>query len=145
MVVDDCRADLQLAVHLLETEGQVATVLKSENGMEALKSIQRRLDRDEAVPGVIFLDLRMPVMDGSEFLQALADMLPLRMVPPRVYVLTGSASDPQRLVVLEHPFVIDYIVKPLVSRDASRALNPAPYDEHASELGPPTLLPPADA
>jgi hypothetical protein len=31
-------------------------------------------------------------------------------------------------VVLEHPFVVDYIVKPLVGRDASRALNPSSYD-----------------
>lgn len=131
MVVDDCRADLQLAVHLLETEGHVATVLKAENGIEALKSIRQRLGRSEAIPEVIFLDLRMPVMDGIEFLQELSDMLPLHVEAPRVYVLTGSASDPQRLVVLDHPFVVDYIVKPLVGRDASRVLNPASGDDYA--------------
>ncbi|MFT5358579.1 MAG: CheY-like chemotaxis protein [Polyangiales bacterium] len=128
MVVDDCRADLELVVHLLEAESNVATILKSENGLEAMKTIRQRLNRDEAIPEIIFLDLRMPVMDGIEFLRELAEVLPLHVDPPRVYVLTGSASDPQRLVVLEHPFVVDYIVKPLVGRDASRALNPSSYD-----------------
>lgn len=128
MVVDDCRADLELVVRLLEHDVQVATVLKSENGVAALESIRRRLHEGQAIPGVIFLDLRMPVMDGLEFLGQLAELLPLHVEPPRVYVLTGSASDPERLVVLEHPFVIDYIVKPLIGRDASRALNPRCYD-----------------
>lgn len=130
MVVDDCRADLQLAVHLLEAEG--TKILKSRNGMEALKSIGQRVKRNEAIPDVIFLDLRMPVMDGIEFLAELSDMLPLHIEAPRVYVLTGSASDPQRLVVLEHPFVIDYIVKPLVGRDASRALNALASDDYCA-------------
>lgn len=130
MVVDDCQADLQLAVHLLETEGQVTTVLKSKNGLEALKSIEQRLEGNHAIPGVIFLDLRMPVMGGVEFLKELSRVLPLHVEAPRVYVLTGSASDPQRLLVLEHPFVVDYIVKPLVGRDASRALNPASSDDY---------------
>lgn len=59
LVVED-HADLRemLAV-LLESEG--FEVQTAENGMQALRSL------DESCPGLILLDLMMPVMTGDEF------------------------------------------------------------------------------
>lgn len=61
IVEDD--ADLRDAyVMILRSEGY--DVHAAENGEAALKYLQEQGD-----PGLIFLDLRMPVMDGIEFLR----------------------------------------------------------------------------
>ncbi len=62
LIVED-DADLRDAyVMILQSEG--LDVKAAENGQAALDLIERQGD-----PGVIFLDLRMPVMDGIEFLK----------------------------------------------------------------------------
>lgn len=63
LIVED-DADLREAyVMILESEG--IPVMAAENGKIALETIEQY-----GQPGVIFLDLRMPVMDGIEFLKA---------------------------------------------------------------------------
>lgn len=63
LIVED-DADLREAyVMILESEG--IPVMAAENGKVALETIEKN-----GHPGVIFLDLRMPVMDGIEFLKA---------------------------------------------------------------------------
>ncbi len=63
LIVED-DADLRDAyVMILESEG--IDTKAAANGQAALELLQ-----EEGDPGVIFLDLRMPVMNGIEFLQA---------------------------------------------------------------------------
>lgn len=62
LIVED-DSDLREAyVMILESEG--IDVYSAENGQQALNLLEKQGD-----PGVIFLDLRMPVMDGLEFLK----------------------------------------------------------------------------
>lgn len=62
LIVED-DGDLRDAyVMILESEG-IAT-FSAKNGADALELLKK-----EGNPGIIFLDLRMPVMDGIEFLK----------------------------------------------------------------------------
>lgn len=62
LIVED-DVDLREAyVMILESEG--IDTFCAENGAQALEIISEKGD-----PGIIFLDLRMPVMDGLEFLR----------------------------------------------------------------------------
>lgn len=62
LIVED-DADLREAyVMILQSEG--IDVHAAQNGKEALDILEKKGD-----PGIIFLDLRMPVMDGLEFLR----------------------------------------------------------------------------
>ena len=63
LVVDDDE-DLQQLLRLV-LEGQGYSVETASNGEEALACFERRR------PGVILLDMRMPVMNGWEFAAAL--------------------------------------------------------------------------
>lgn len=65
LVVDDDPDILLTVEQILQSEGY--TVLAARNGQEALS----RLDLER--PGVIILDLMMPVMDGFEFRRRLLD------------------------------------------------------------------------
>lgn len=118
MVVDDSALDRTLAVQAIS--GALENVLEASDGTEGLALIEERIANGEQLPDVIFLDLRMPVLNGLGFLDGLITIWPAREPPPRVLVLTGSDEDPCRLEVLGHPFVLDYIVKPLIRHDALR-------------------------
>lgn len=63
LVVDDDPAILATLAEFLDMEGYA--VETAQNGMEALA----RIDRTE--PAVVFLDMRMPVLDGWGFVEAL--------------------------------------------------------------------------
>lgn len=64
LIVED-DADLNEAYQLILTSAGYS-VLSAYNGREALDI----LDEKEIEPAIIFLDLRMPVMNGIEFLEA---------------------------------------------------------------------------
>lgn len=62
LIVEDDRDLREAYLMILQSEG--ITTFAAENGQVALDLIKEQGD-----PGVIFLDLRMPVMDGIEFLE----------------------------------------------------------------------------
>jgi len=85
LVVDD-EPDIRTFVRLaLEDEGyQVVTAANGREALEALRTIE---------PGLILLDLRMPGMDGSEFVEAYhcrAAQESPPAVPAPIIVLTAS-------------------------------------------------------
>jgi GAF domain-containing protein/CheY-like chemotaxis protein len=79
LIVEDDAPLRELLRRMLEREGY--TVVEADNGRAALDRLQK------GVPGVILLDLMMPVMDGFEFLTELRREDAWRHVP--VIVLTA--------------------------------------------------------
>lgn len=60
LIVDDQPRARQSLRALLGTLPQVASIGEAGNGLEAVQSIE------ESQPDVVFMDVRMPVMDGLE-------------------------------------------------------------------------------
>ncbi|MEW6271801.1 MAG: response regulator [Thermodesulfobacteriota bacterium] len=85
LLVDDNAEILEILSLLLENEGyEVGT---ARDGAEALRRLH-----DGCHPGLIILDLSMPVMDGWAFRRAQMDDPALRDIPTIIY----SASSTQR-------------------------------------------------
>lgn len=63
LVIDDDPAILRTVADILSDEGY--NVVTAANGAEGLELL------DRVAPGLILLDMRMPVMDGWEFARAL--------------------------------------------------------------------------
>ena len=98
LVVDDDEALLGALGGLLESEGyEVETARDGKEAMEKLATMP--------APGVILLDLKMPVMDGWQFLAARS----AQSIAPRVPVvlLSGLAFIPNA------PGVADFLTKPI--------------------------------
>lgn len=103
-IVDDDEALLRALGGLLDSEGY--EVETARNGKEALEKIAT-----SPPPGLILLDLKMPVMDGWQFLAARATGSVAPHVP--IVLLSGLAFIPNA------PGVADFLTKPI---DSSRLL-----------------------
>lgn len=99
LIVDDDESTLDSLGQLLELEGY--SVEKARNGQEALD----RLAVASAPPGLILLDLKMPVMDGWQFLAEHAKSPVARETP--VVLLSGLPYIPNA------EGVADFLTKPI--------------------------------
>ena len=139
LAVDDEPHPLSMLTEVLEAEPRIGTVLTAKDADEAL-SILRAEDR--AVNGtpssridVVFLDIRMPGLDGLELARVLAT------IPDPPAVVFATAYDEKALDAFELG-AADYLMKP-VSRErlastirriiASRRDSSAPGPEQSNE------------
>jgi len=105
LVVDDDPTILATVSEVLDMEG--FAVMTATNGAEALVAV------DQAVPSLVLLDMRMPVLDGWGFMRAIRE----RGLNLTVVVMT-AAADARRWGreigaegVLAKPFDIDELVR----------------------------------
>lgn len=107
LLVEDDDLDAKTVKRAL-TELHVANPLvRVTNGEEALAWLQ---DPVNSTPGLILLDLNMPVMNGIEFLRAAKTHEKLRRIP--VVVLTTSSLEADKVASFDLS-VAGYLVKPV--------------------------------
>ncbi len=83
----------------------------SHNGEEALEYLKNGKNKR---PGLILLDLRMPRMDGIEFLKIMKNNYKLKIIP--VVVLTTSKEDEDKIESFNLG-VSGYMMKPVNYKD----------------------------
>jgi len=101
LVVEDDFAIREALTEFLEEEGYL--IVGAANGLEALAYL-----RTAPQPALILLDLRMPVMNGQQFLAAQSHVRALASTP--VVLLSADRSTDQRVVA---PNVVGYLDKPV--------------------------------
>jgi putative two-component system response regulator len=101
--VDDDFINLKLVNTMLKKNPNVAEVLEAKNGAEALEILKKVPDID-----MVLLDIKMPVMDGIEFLVTLHTMHDLKDIP--IIVLT--TDDTKKYEALEKG-AHDFLIKPI--------------------------------
>jgi two-component system response regulator len=117
LLVDDSRDDLDIALRALRRTGLLADVHTARNGREALSVLHlcgRPEPGERLRPQVIFLDLRMPLLDGFEVLHALRSHAQTRAIPVVVVSTSSSPDDARRAYELG---ANSYLVKRAETRD----------------------------
>lgn len=113
LLVDDDKKDVELALASLEEHGLANEVAVVWDGAEALDYLYQRgpfKDRPEGDPVVVFLDLKMPKVDGHEVLNQIKNDPDLKSIP--VVVLTSSREE-QDLIKSYSCNANAYVVKPV--------------------------------
>ena len=114
LLVEDNPSDAELTLRALKKNKLANHVAHVSDGAEALDFIFARgafKDRDiESRPRVIFLDLKLPKVDGLEVLRAVKNNERTRTIP--VVVLTSSKEE-RDIVESYRLGVNSYIVKPV--------------------------------
>jgi CheY-like chemotaxis protein len=122
MVIDDSDSDLYVAEHYLKKYFVAANVISAESAMEGLDYLLQYANSVEQLPSIIFLDIRMPVMDGFEFLEKYKK-LPSSVHERCTVIMLSSSADPRDHERIKNdPFVKKFINKPLTKEKLQELL-----------------------
>jgi CheY-like chemotaxis protein len=110
-VVEDDLITAKITEVHLQQHAAFGQVLRYQNGQPALEALLRSSAQQAPLPDLILLDLNMPVMDGWEFLDALAKQTWQRHLP--VCVLTSSIQPDDLTKAIAYPAVKGYFSKPV--------------------------------
>ena len=112
LIVEDNPIDVFINTRVVEQSGLAKEVLAIQSAREALEFLNQRAVNSE-LPDLIFLDIRMPDLDGFEFLDEFSE-LPKRVLDLCKIVMLSSTIDPIELEKARNsPFVLAFIPKPL--------------------------------
>lgn len=114
LLVEDDLIDVKTVQRAFEESRVINPLHVARDGEQALQFLRREGPYDDPAeaprPGLILLDLNMPVMNGIEFLQVVKSDDALKNIP--VVVLTTS-KDESDLIETYNFSVAGYIIKPV--------------------------------
>jgi len=111
LLIDDNYIDNFVTSRLLENFNFAESIIISQSSSEAIESLRE----GKVTPDVIFLDLRMPVMDGFEFLQEY-DKLEIEKNGVKIFMLSSSLDPTDMRRSLANKYVTQFIHKPLTKK-----------------------------
>jgi len=121
-LIDDDPISLFLSEQMLRLGGFQAPILPFSEAEAALAYLVPRLATER--PQVIFLDLNMPVMNGWQFLDALAPHVVVLQGGCQIYLLTSSLSLADTTRTSSYPLISGVIHKPLDEDEVKAILAP---------------------
>jgi CheY-like chemotaxis protein len=111
LLVDDDNTTNFVNRMLLEDLAVTEKVIEAKNGQEAIKFLQEQ-SQNNGCPQLILLDVKMPVMDGFEFLEAY-EKLEFEQKESIIIVMLTTSLHPRDVERLQHLPIKGYLNKPL--------------------------------
>ncbi|AYL98058.1 response regulator [Mucilaginibacter celer] len=111
LLIDDNYIDNFVTRRVLESNKFAEQIIVRQSPMEAIELL-----KDGTVdPDVIFLDIRMPVMNGFEFLHEF-DGLDIAKKGIRIYMLSSSLDPTDIRESADNKYITQFIHKPLTNK-----------------------------
>ena len=130
LLVDDDDTTNFLNQALLKRMAITDTILVAGNGQEALDLLRARCapTASPTCPALILLDMKMPLMNGFEFLQVFAQR-PERKKPAVVIIMLTTSLNPDDVVQMQNLPIAGYLTKPLTTEKIKQIL-----EEHFGQI-----------
>jgi CheY-like chemotaxis protein len=113
MLVDDNDTDNFISKRIIEITEFAHRVEVKNSGKSALDYLAAHEDHPENLPGIIFLDINMPVVDGFVFLYEFEKFRELVRTKCKVIILSSSDNKRDIDKIINNNYVIKFITKPL--------------------------------
>jgi len=113
MLIDDNEIDSYVAGQIINEIDFARKVTNMSSAISALEYLKNaKVDSDD-FPDIIFLDIRMPVMDGFDFLDEFLKLSDSALTKCAVVMLTSSSDHKDIDRALKYPVVKKFLAKPL--------------------------------
>lgn len=109
MIADDNEIDVFICRKIMELNGFHKSVINKKSGKAALEHLQK----SKELPGLIILDLNMPVVDGFGFLMGYQYLEEHLRDQITLVILTSSMNDLDRERVRKDDSVTHFLAKPM--------------------------------
>ena len=111
LVIDDNYIDNLVTRRLLEMCNFAKNIILTESPTDAIESLRN----GTVVPDMIFLDIRMPIMDGFEFMQEF-EKLDISKKNIKIYLLSSSLDPADVQRSSDNGYITQLIHKPLTKQ-----------------------------
>ncbi|MDN3550776.1 response regulator [Mucilaginibacter aquaedulcis] len=108
LLIDDSYIDNFISRRILESSNFAEQIIVCQSPAEAIDLLRE----GSVKPDVIFLDIRMPLMTGFEFLQEY-DALPMDKDGIKIFMLSSSLDPTDLKESLGNKYITQFIHKPL--------------------------------
>ena len=124
LVVDDDHAANFITKTVIDKTNCSEEILVALNGREALDIVEKRCQKESAqpCPQLILLDVKMPVMDGFEFLRNF-EKIPMEGGQRPLVIMLSTSTNPKDLQLAQQFKIGEFINKPLKVDQMERLLN----------------------
>ncbi|MEK6476735.1 response regulator [Catalinimonas sp. 4WD22] len=118
MVIDDDPINNIIFQKLSEFVDFAEEIITFLSAVDSLDYLQKLEEEQTSPPNIIFLDIRMPIVNGWEFLERLSQLNQNHYFDDTaIYMLTSSSEQSDINKAKNYRLVTDYIVKPLLTEN----------------------------
>lgn len=118
MIVDDTKIDRYVAMHTMKKNVFAEEIIEFDMATKAIKFLEEHKANPDMLPEIIVLDIRMPQMNGFEFLEELAK-IPQAVNQMSVIMLSSSLSTEDHKRAQNSALVKRFFNKPLNAQKLS--------------------------
>ncbi len=117
MLVDDSSIDNFVNKKIIERYGFASEVITFTRARQALRHLLKLNNSDDPIPGILFLDLNMPEIDGFEFLETFSLLADRVKKSIHIVILTSSINPTDVEICNKYESVTTFLHKPLVKNN----------------------------
>ena len=113
LIIDDNDMDIFVAKYVLNKSQKVEKIISKNSAISALEYLEDLKGNPEEFPDIIFLDIRMPEIDGFGFLEKFVKLTETENIQCPIVMLSSSNDETDIKQAMEYTVVRKFFTKPL--------------------------------